>query len=220
MTMTSQSTPADLETIYYEMSLEADIPDANLIDAYVKRYPQFSVEITDFAIALTLDALAPEEEESECYPEEVSPSVSRAMSHFQNLLYKAREGTKGTDLETKLADQPGPETYNPIAALSTVALKDFAQRLGANGVFVIKLRDRQIDPTTIPPGFISHAANSLPSSDVDFIAHIMAAPAAQGQSVQFHKADGKPDHGEQESFVDAIKNSGLIPKQQDHLLGL
>ncbi len=220
MTMTSQSTPADFETICYEMSLEADIPDAKLIDAYVKRYPQFSTEITDFAIALTLDSLAPEEEESEYDPEELSPSVSRAMSHFQNLLYKAREGAKGTDLETKSADQPGPETYNPIAALSTTAFKDFAQRLGANGVLVAKLRDRQIDPITIPPGFVSHAANALPAPEADFIAHIMAVPAAQGRSAQFHKADGKPGLVEQESLIDAVKNSGLTLEQQNHLLSL
>ena len=155
MSQTLNASPRAMREAFYVLSTAQDVPDAKLLDDIVRRYPQFSEELTEFAIDIAVDALsgerAVEAAEAAIDPSVVSPAVSRAMSHFQNRLHALTTtgagATHGESARSKRADAP-----NPFLGLPRKEFRALAERLNANGVFICKLRDRQIDPDTMTLG--------------------------------------------------------------------
>lgn len=220
MTPTITTSPPDLRDALYALSIAKAVPDANLLDDVVRRYPQFGDELTDFAIAIAIDALHGEivldAAEAALDPTVASPAVARAMSRFQNRLHSE---TSGRD-HTQAADRASSaEAINPFTSLSRDEFRAVARRLDANSVFVAKLRDRQIRPETLTPGFRQRIANDL-TAPLDVVVAHFAATQAAGARPQFFKADGKPNNGGQQSFEEAVRSSGLTEVQQRALLAL
>lgn len=215
MNLTPSAAP--LRDVLYEFSLAKRVPDAELLDDFVRRFPKYADSLTEFAIELAMDALRPEPEvdsRAEIDPNRVSPVVSRAMSRFHNRLHAVRQATKPTSNRApspEVADAP-----NPFADLSRAAFRALAKGIGANAVFVVKLRDRQIKPDTIPSSFLRCLADAL-NTPLDLVTAYLAAPSTI-TSRQFYKADDKPDDSQQQSFVEAVKNSELSEDQQHQLL--
>ena len=217
MTQTLDATPRALREAYYVLSTAQDVPDAKLLDDIVRQHPKFGEELTDFAIAIAIDALrgdrAVEAAEAAIEPTAISPAVNRAMSHFQNRLHAHTTRAPEVKSAHHVAD-----AVNPFVGMSRSEYRAFAARLNANAVFVGKLRDRQIDPSTMTPGFQARVAEELTAPLDVVVAHFserQAAPAGQ-----FFKAEGKPTTGTQQSFEAAVRNSGLSEAQQRFLLEL
>ena len=218
MNQTLRTSPRALREGLYVLSTERDVPDAKLLDNVVRRYPEFGEELTEFAIAIAIDALrgerVVEDSGGSIDPSAVSPAVSRAMSHFQNRLHSATAGAAGArSTRADVADAP-----NPLLSLPRNEFRAFAARLNANGVFVSKLRDRQIDPATMTLGFQRLVAEELSVPLDVVVAHFAARPAAPIR--QLFKAEGKPSTGAQQSFAEAVRSSGLNEAQQKFLLEL
>ena len=218
MSPTLDPSPRALREALYVLSTEQDVPDAKLLDDVVRRYPQFGEELTEFVIDIVADALrgerVVEDAEAEIDPSTVSPAVSRAMSHFQNRLHAVTEGAA----ETRSTRADIPDAPNPFSGLPRNEFRAFATRLNANGVFVGKLRDRQIDPATMTPGFQSRVADELKAPLYVVVAHFAARQAAP--TGQFFKAEVKPSTRAQQSFGEAVRSSGLSEVQQKFLLDL
>lgn len=220
MTPTLTTSPPGLRDVLYALSIAKAVPDAALLDDMVRRYPQFGDELTDYAIAIAVDALRSDAvidvAEAARDPMVMSPAVSRAMSRFQNRLHAVSEPADRT-AATSCASSA--EVVNPFASLSRNQFREFAKRLDANSVFVAKLRDRQIEPDTLTPGFRLRVAEDLRAPLDVVIAHFAAAQTA-GARAQFFKAEGKPKNGGRQSFEDAVRTSGLSEAQQRALLAL
>ena len=45
-----------LDEVLYQFSLAKPVPDAELIDKFVRRYPAYATAITDLAVSIVLDA--------------------------------------------------------------------------------------------------------------------------------------------------------------------
>jgi hypothetical protein len=214
------ASPPGLRDALYALATAKAVPDAALLDDMVRRYPQFSGELTDYAIAIAIDALrgddAVEAAGAGRDPMVMSPAVSRAMSRFQNRLHAVSDNgdARATAPRSSSADSP-----NPFAALSREEFRAFAKRLDANSVFVAKLRDRQIDPTTLSPGFRQRVADDLCAPLDVVVAHFAATQGAAARP-QFYKADGKPTNGGRQRFEEAVQSSGLTEAQQRALLAL
>ena len=89
--MTNTMANITLRDAMYAMSLAKRVPDAELLEDFVRRYPQYADALTDFAIELAIDALQYGEEVDEDLPPEteaISPAVARVMSQFQNRLFE------------------------------------------------------------------------------------------------------------------------------------
>jgi hypothetical protein len=220
MSQTVDATPRALREAFYVLSTAQDVPDAKLLDDVVRRYPHFSEELTEFAIAIAVDALggerAVETAEAAIDPGAVSPAVSRAMSHFQNRLHgltTAAGAAHGAPALSKGVDAP-----NPFVSLPRNEFRALAERLNVNGVFVGKLRDRQIDPGTMTFGFQKRVADELRVPLNLVAAHFAAEPVASAR--QFYKAEGKPSASARQTFEEAVRNSGLSEAQQRSLLDL
>ena len=219
MTPTLIASPPELREALYALSIAKDVPYAALLDEVVRRFPQFGGELTNFAIAIAIDALhgdaVVEAAEAALDPNVLSPAVSRAMSRFQNRLHAVLEPTRSAATDRSAS----ADAINPFASLSREEFRGFARRLDVSSVFVAKLRDRQIEPDTLTPGFRKRVADDLHAPLDVVVAHFAAAQGgAAGQ--QFYKADGKPNNGGRQTFEEAVRSSGLSEAQQRALLAL
>lgn len=204
--------PTSLEDALYALSLESERLDASILDAFVRRYPCYARELTDFAVELAIDTLRfPNEQVDLADDEEIaSPAVQRAVSHFQNRLYEETQKSRSATLKA---------AQNPFQELPFDEVGPLLDKLSINNVFFMKLRDRQIEPDTIPAAFIEEAAAELPVS-VPVLSEHFNAPQDLVAAPQRYKADGKPRADLRQTFSDAVQSSSLTDEQVRRLLSL
>ena len=212
MTSTPPRSPTSLRNVLYELTLAKPAPDAALVDEFVRSYPEYASDLTEYAIALALDAIAAHNEPIDTPVAITTSSVSRAMSRFYDRLYAVRTGIDAEAAKAALVVE------NPFATLTRPEMRVLAQRLHANTVFVMKLRDRLITGATMTEGFLRRIADELGVRLEHIVAHF-AAPAYIQRSAYF-KADTKPEVGEKQTFEEAVRSCGLTPEQQNSLLNL
>jgi hypothetical protein len=202
-----------LREALYMLSLERDVPDAETLEAFVRRYPQFAQELTQFAIDLAIESLLEPEEEPEVSIDldNVDPVIAKAMGAFQNGLKKNATETAGPQVDGQEA------AANPFKDLSRETFRAVAQKIGGTTAFLVKLRDRLIEPATIPQMFIQSAAQALGVS-IEALNAYLKTPPTIGLAAQHYKADGKPSIAGQQSFEDALRTSGLTAEQQQRLM--
>ena len=221
MTITLTEGAPVLRDALYALSLSKQIPDANLLDDVVRRYPQFRDQLTECAIDIALEALrgdaAVDAAEASLDPTVTSPAVTRAMSRFQNRLHAE---TAGRDSIAGAARQSGLyQPINPFENLSREEFRAVAHRLDVNNVFLAKLRDRQIEPDTMTPGFQRRVAEEM-SVPLEVMLVHFEGPQSGAMYPQFFKAEGKPTDGGRQTFAEAVRSSGLSETQQRNLLEL
>lgn len=202
----------DESDVLYALALAMPTPDPKTLDAFVRRHPQHAAALTEFAVQLALSsATLGDEEGDEAVDGAVSPAVSRAISHFQNVSF---------ELERKGLSEAPISFTNPFTSLSTEEFRAYATTLGANSIFVMKLRDGRIDPESLDarPGFCRIAAAGLDIPVEALMAHVRSGPTVNAQ--QLHKSASKPVAQKRETFEEAVRSSGLTPEQQRHLLDM
>ena len=210
MTQAHSNFPNELQDALYAFATDANGPTAQGLDELTRRYPEFAGELTDIAVELALES-AESDVEAFAIDEAVSPAISRVMSSFNNRLHEI--ATLRQRLETK-----GASPANPFASLSREALTALAARLGATRLFVVKLRDRIIDPATITAGFRSFLAECTQWTLPEINLHLDAEPVA-AYGVRY-KSDEKPAVQGRQTFEEAVRNSNLTAEQQARLLEL
>jgi hypothetical protein len=202
-----------LDDVLYAFAMAQPVPDPGTLEEFTRKYPAYADDLTEFAVDLLLDNAIEDEAGETDDDDSVSPAVSRAISHFQNALY---------ELEKKPipALQPVPQTKNPFADMDRTRFRSVANGLHANNTFLIKLRDRTIEPDTVTSrtGFCEKVARETGEPIYLVIAHFKGPPVlARGQHF---KSDEKPALSARETFEEAVRNSDLSPEQQSYLLGL
>ena len=125
------------------------------------------------------------------------------MSRFQNRLFELRQKGSGKQASSLTV---APSTENSFSGLDREGFRQCANRLGANTVFVVKLRDCQIDPNTISTRFQKRVAGASLSVPLDVIVAHFAA-RIESQTGQFDKSDLKPTTGLRQSFQEAVQSS-------------
>ena len=224
MTSFRNPPPSAMEDALYELSFERDPLDADVLDRFVGRFPEFKLELIERAIELALDALHDEALEStkpepEIDPASISPAVSRALSRYQNRLH-ALGGTGQSNARSKSPAGEVSSAVNPFQKLSRGEFRAFAVKLGTNVPFASKLRDRKIDPETMTDGFQQRVAAELDVPASVVAGHFAAEQRGISAGQQYYKAYVKPVAGGLQSFADAVKNSGLTDSQQRNLMNL
>jgi hypothetical protein len=214
----TQNSSLPLEEVLYAFSMEDRKVDAELLDEYSRHYPDHAQALTEFAVVLALDAFCTDEipttSENQCENISVTPAVARAMSRFQYKLNAVRMKAAARIVSSA----PPKAAENPISSLSREAVRALAASLNVNMAFVIKLRDRLIDGTTMTQGFIDRVATELKCSADSLKSHFCAPPLVIAQ--QYYKSTQKPEVIDRQTFQDAVRNSGLTDEQQQQLLKL
>ena len=101
MPYTNAKTP--LRDVLYAFSMTKPIPDAELLDQFIRRYPEYRAALIEFATDVAIDNLRVAIDnlrgDDDALPENaattVSPAVARAMSRLQNQLYQRKEAKRG-----------------------------------------------------------------------------------------------------------------------------
>lgn len=199
-----------LDEALYMLAQAGPSLDAASLDSVVRRFPEHATELTEIAIELALEALHGGEDDSvPASAAETSDAVSQAMSHFHNRLYAVRTAERAHKRD---------EPINPFVGLSTAELRAFGQRLRANTVFALKLRDRIIDVNSMTEGFKERVAKELTAPFEALAAYFAGRAVVNAQA--HYKAEQKPEASKKQSFEEAVRSSGLTEEQQRYLLSL
>ncbi len=202
-----------LDEALYSFAMEERKLTPELLDEYVKQFPNYAAALTDLAVGLLSEEIGPEapahpEAASQKNPLEV-PAVARAMSRFQYQF-------KAVRLKASLA-KPQQPVANPFSSLSKEQVSVSTKELGINIPFFIKLRDRLIEVATIPDLFIDLVSKSLNVDTGILRAHFSEPPRLAAAS---YKATDKPAAVSQQSYREAVMNSEMSADQQQALLAL
>ena len=214
--MITTAPQTSLRDAMYAMSLAKAVPDAELLDEFARRYPQHADALTEFAIELAIDSLMhqSEEEDVPVDADAISDVVSRVMSQFENQLYERRQARAATPS----ARAATASVENPFAPLDRQEFRALASRLDINSAFLSKLRDRTIEPISIPKTYCRYLAEEMDEETEAMAAHLYAPQESVAAGRQLYKAEGKPAATARQSFEEAVKTSGLSEEQQRRLL--
>lgn len=210
------ATQTSLRDAMYAMSMAKAVPDAELLDEFARLYPQHADALTEFAIELAIDSLMHRSDE-EAVPADadaISSVVSRVMSQFENQLYERRQAR----MATPPARAATASVANPFATLDRPGFRALASKLDINNAFLSKLRDRTIEPISIPKAYCRHLALEMDEDTEAMIAHLYAPQESVAAGRQLYKSEGKPAATARQSFEEAVKTSGLSEEQQCRLL--
>jgi hypothetical protein len=204
-----------LDDVLNAFALAKAVPDPDTLEEFTRKYPAYAEALTEFAVDLLLDDAIPDEADTSEIDasEAVSPAVSRAISYFQNAVY---------ELESKPAAplRSVAQPKNLFADMDRARFRAVASSLHANNTFMIKLRDRTIDPDSVTSrtGFCRKVAGEI-GEPVDLIIAHFRGPQVIARG-QHYKSDKKPAVTGRETFEEAVRSSGLSDEQQAYLLGL
>jgi len=213
--MNTMNSATPLSDVLYEFSLAQPTPDAELLDQFVRQYPEYAAALTDLAIGIVLDmARGDDDEAAGASAPMTSPAVSRAMSRFQNKLFEVQQRVKNTSS----SHHATPSISNPFAMLTREEFRALANGLNGNTVFVGMLRDREIEPNTMTDGFTRLVASEM-KAPIELVAAHFAGQSEVGGR-QYYKAETKPSAGRKLTFAEAVRKSGLTEEQQKYLLSL
>jgi hypothetical protein len=214
--MMMTATHTSLRDAMYAMSLAKAVPDADLLDEFARRYPQHADALTEFAIELAVDSLMHRSDEDyvPVDAETMSSVVSRVMSQFENQLYERRQA----QAMTPPARAATASVENPFTDLDREEYRALASRLDINSAFLSKLRDRVMEPISIPTAYSRHLAQEMDEDADAMAAHLYAPQESVAAGRQLYKAEGKPTATPRQSFEEAVKTSGLSEEQQRRLL--
>ena len=214
--MIMTATQTSLRDAMYAMSLAKAVPDAELLDEFARLYPKYADALTEFAIELAIDSLMhrSDEEDVPADADAISDVVSRVMSQFENQLFERRQARAATPP----ARAATASVENPFAALDRQGFRALVSQLDVNSAFLSKLRDRTIDPISIPKAYCRHLAQEMDEDADAMAAHLYAPQESVAAGRQLYKAEGKPAATARQSFEEAVKTSGLSEEQQRRLL--
>ena len=205
-----------LNDVLLEFAVAADQPTPQLLDEFVRRYPDFAEDLAAFSVRFAEQAIR--EKAGSCDAQEVSrddeSSVLRAMSSFQNRLY---EHSQKAVAKAPVKDASA-HAGDPFDRMNVEGLNRLAHGLHANRIFALKIRDCAIKEETITSGFSRKVAEVLEVPVEIVIAHL--SKPLRGPNVQRFKATDKPAASRKQDFVAAVRGSGLSQEQQEWLLAL
>jgi hypothetical protein len=222
MKTTNQTNMPTASDVLYELSIALDegTRPGDILDDFIRHFPKYSAELTEYAIDAAIYALRPEPSAAklDCAPasEKLSPAVSRGISRFQNRLHALRrEAPSAIDAKKRTVTTD----FNPFASLDKKSFRALATSLRANNVLVAKLRDRLIDSKTINVGFVQRLSE-LMATPIQVIADHLNGSAQVSFSNQFYKSEEKPHAPAQQTFEEAVRGAGLSKEDEAYLLGL
>ena len=187
-----------LEDVLDAYVASADGPAASL-DDWIRRYPQYEQELTEFAISWSMMESLPSEPDTE--EVSVDTLVLRGMSVVQNLLH-------GQSLKTTSVSVPPFESLLSEGRVQGLEPRQFAQasRLGVS--LLRKLDRRLIRYASIPRDAIRGLADALRSDEASVSTYLRLGPALAPTTE--HRSEQAPALTEPEDFFDAVRADPTI----------
>ncbi len=188
----------------------SDVGPNSPLDEWLRSYPEFEREITDFAASWSLMKSLPPAPDAEQVDEETL--VLRGMSVVQNLLHgQSRE--------------PASDSVAPFESLIAegrargLEPRRLAQAAGLGDSLLRKLDRRLIAYTSIPQELIQRLAQVTQREATTITAFLQQGPTL-GAATE-HRSDQTPKLTEMERFFDAVRADSTISREHaEHWLAL
>lgn len=206
--MNDQPEQQRLEEVLDAFLASGPEPDGVSLDEWIRRYPEFARELTDFAASWTLMRDLPPAPDAQTLPEETL--VLRGMSVVQNLLHEREQAKTAPVAITSLTEAGAALGLRP---------RQLAQAAGLGDALLGKLNRRLIRFASIPREAIEQLAATL-QRDVESISAYLQQPSTFAAAAQ-HRAEQAPQLAEPEDFFDAVRaDRTLVPPQRERWLAL
>lgn len=170
-----------------------DEPTSASLVEWIRRYPEYEQELTDFAVAWSRMERLPAAERS-CEVDQ-DTLVLRGMSIFQNILHRKEAERTATE-----------QSLDGIVAMATqrgLSLAALAKELELNPALTRKLDLRRFVYARIPDRLKAMVASAVGCSRAA-VEDYLRRPSAFAPGAQ-HRADRPPALPGQEDFFDAIR---------------
>lgn len=188
--------PKSLETVLYEFAVESKHDRATL-ERYLKKYPDFVEELIDLSFELRIT-------EVESTTESISesdPGLDKAWEEFIGFNPEASQSSAVENVFGKFKGQ---------------AFIELAATLKVPRSILTALRDRLVEPTTVPEKFLVRLAKSTDSNVPRLRQYLSMSPALL-RSAQF-KADRKPSPQGRVSFQELVASTEMTDEERKVLL--
>jgi hypothetical protein len=162
---------------------------ASLMD-WIKKYPQFEKELTEFVASWALMEKLPSSEDNI----DEDKLRLRGSSIIQNLMHKY--GSDSKDSESKL--------FHGISA------QEFVKQTGLSPVIFAKLQRRLIRLESIPQLAIERISKTIKREASEIVAFLKQPPVLAAG----HRSERPPALSQGESFFDAIRNDRTMREEQ------
>lgn len=201
--MNQKQMQPSLDSVLLDFHVDAAAgPNPAILERYCTQYPQFARELTDHAVQWLIgEAMAVAEPSSSSVEHSSSGLVSRAISRLYDRIRERDLARSGTPVR-------GQQSHGVFEGLGVERVREIRDELGLDTPLMSKLRNRLIDPETVPRAFLERFAKSLQRSVDEIVGYLKLPPTVHAQAS--FKAEGKPMTGAQrESFDDAVRKSSL-----------
>ena len=168
------------------------IHDRKTLERYLSEYPEYSEDLVDCSIELMLDT-----NHRKSVADSMEETVENAWQRCQTIMS---------------VDDNVP--VNPFAKINPTSFKSLAKRLDISNLFLIRLRDRAIEPMTIPMRFIEKIAAEMQVTGDTISAFLNSSP---GLTLNNFRTSSETKIASQISFQEAIETSQLSESQKNLL---
>jgi hypothetical protein len=218
--MTSRDTSSENDVLY-QFAMNYRHPDAEQLDDYVRRYPGHADALMALAIELVLEQASENAEATVVKADEADAEtdamLSRAMSLFQNRLFEVQKSQNAAVTEHR-TQRPAAASRDLFGQRSTAYMKMLCEKLDVSGLFLKRLRDREILAETIPLAFIRLMAQVMEEIEAEVASYFARSPQI-AKHVHF-MSEVTPAVQGQITFEQAVRTSAMTSEQQTRLLAL
>jgi hypothetical protein len=195
--MTKPNEQEFFDDILNALLSEVSEPDHATLTEWIRRYPQYSRELTEFAVSRSLAESLPRSPQQAEIDEDTL--VLRGMSILQNVLYQQT--------------LPLEEQHDLVSILKEgrargLELQDLAQQTQLSVALVRKLDRRLILFASLPKKVIEVLARVIHCNN-DALAHYLQQAPLLPQHASYH-AKQAPKLTQQERFFDALRADSTI----------
>jgi hypothetical protein len=196
-------TPVTLDDIIDEMVASSPEPSYTALAEWVRRYPQYERELTDFAVAWSLVDRVPAAAE-EVREDAASAHMDRVRSLIKDYAPSAVESAAIRGLIAEGQAQG-------------LSARQLAEKSGLSVSLVTKLDRRLIQFASIPREVVSAIAEAI-NREAQTVARYLQGGALLAPSASY-RAEEAPSLPEQQSFAEAVSADRMLsPEDRQRLL--
>lgn len=182
---------SERETVLYEFSVEP-IHDKATLERYLKLYPEIAADLLDLSFELQISASQA--------PLQKEVADSRASEAWKKFIASGRQL------------DPASDPVNIFAHFTGVRFGQLAAALKTPKSILLALRNRQVEPTTIPSPYLNRLASAMNSDRQTIERYFSSSPLILG-TTQF-KANQKPFQQERVSFQKLIADTPMSEEER------
>lgn len=178
--------------------------DQQVLQKWMKKYPQYSAELMDFAAARAVVLYAPEEEIS---AEEEARYREVGLKNFQAFL------------SNSAAPQTVLSSLTASAAEKGLNKAKFAAAVGVSLSLLMYLEKKRLEFSTIPKAVVRKISDVIEAGEQQVAAYLSTPPEMQPQAS--FKTAIRPKEVKLKSFAEAVREDQILsPEEKKNLLDL